>query len=254
MPKLNRLVHCSVTALLVAAAGAMVLPAPVAAQVVADRTLSDVNVDSVGGCTTLTVNFNIRVQVLSHFPTEGGRELHVRIRPLDSGTTNLLRESLRTPTSVPELRSIEYEGDNPSGPVLSLFFTRDMRFDVEAGSQPQSIVIRLDQPGMGPLCSAPAAPVMPTSQPAVVGGEKSPPPGVPIPAGLYAINLLSEPEEVGSLSDAQKQVISGRVVYEMLFERDSQHWHRLRMGFFETRDDAEAAKQTLLSQFPDHLR
>ncbi len=135
--------------------GALAMPMPAFGQAVSDRTLNDVKVDRAGGCTALTVNFNIRVQMLSYFPTSGGRELHIRVRPLDTANINALRESLRTPTSVPSVRSIEYEADNPSGPTLSLFFTRDMRFEVAAGAQPQAIVIKLAEPGTGAVCAAP---------------------------------------------------------------------------------------------------
>jgi hypothetical protein len=125
----------SLLALAATATGAAILPAPAFGQAVADRTLSDLNVENVGSCTTLTVNFNIRVQMLSHFPTTAGRELHVRVRPLDDGSA-MGRESLRTPASVKALRSIEFEGDNPSGPVLSLFFTHDMRFAAAVAGDP----------------------------------------------------------------------------------------------------------------------
>ena len=86
-----------------AASGALVIPDVAFGQAVADRTLSDVKVDSVGGCTTLTVSFNIRVQVLSHFP-DSGRELHVRIRPLDADQLQAFRESLRAPPICPVQR------------------------------------------------------------------------------------------------------------------------------------------------------
>lgn len=225
-----------------AAAGALALPMPAFGQAVADRTLSDVKAENVGACTTLTVTFNIRVQVLSQFPENGGRELHIRLRPLDPASASALRESLRTPESVPALRSIEYEGDNPSGPVLSLFFTRDVRFETAAGSQPQQIVIRLAEPGSGPLCGTGpgAAPI-----------AEAPAPGIAIPAGLYAVNLSSLSGERPPLTNAQSAAIAGRVVYETSFERDSQQWRRLRLGFFETREDAEAARKDLLAQFPD---
>lgn len=229
-------------ALAASSAAALALPMPAFAQAVADRTLSDVRAENVGACTTLTVNFNIRVQVLSQFPESGGRELHIRLRPLDPTSASDLRESLRTPESVPALRSIAYEGDNPSGPVLSLFFTRDVRFETAAGGQPQQIVIRLADPGTGPLCGTAGAAGPATAAPV---------PGIAIPAGLYAVNLSSQSGERPPLSDAQVAAIGGRIVYETRFERDSQQWRRLRLGFFETREEADTARQALLAQFPD---
>lgn len=127
--------------------GAIALPMPAFGQTVGDRALSDVKAESAGVCTTLTFNLNFRVQVLGSFPATG-RELHVRLQPIDPGVGVAVRDSLRTPTSLPALRSIEYEGDNAAGPTLSLFFTSDFKFEVSAGDQPQQVVVRVSEPGV----------------------------------------------------------------------------------------------------------
>ncbi|MEP7221979.1 MAG: SPOR domain-containing protein [Novosphingobium sp.] len=241
-------------AALAIATGVMAMPTPSFGQGSADANLSDVKVDKVGACTSVTVNFNIRVQLLSYFPQEAARELHIRVRPLDAANVSALRESLRTPETVPELRSIEYDGSDPSGAVLTLFFTHDMRFEVVAGQQTQSIVVKLAEPGSGPICSDGSTGQ--TDLPAPNGqasGAQAPPagpaPGIAIPAGLFAINLESQPTPLGELSIAQKQAVAGRVTYETSFERDSQHWHRLRMGFFETKAAAEEERARLAAHF-----
>lgn len=228
----------ALAALAIATIAGSSLPAPAYGQAVADRTLSDVKVDNVGSCSTLTITFNIRVQMLSYFPTTAGQELHVRVRPLDPSSASMLRESLRTPASVPALRSIAYEGDNPSGPVLSLYFTRDMHFEAEAGRDPQTLVIRLTDPGSGAKCDTQNAPPPPAT-------------GLAIPQGLYVVNVLSRPEAIGSLDEKLAAQLQGHVVYETLFERDSQEWHRLREGFFATREEAEAERTRLVAQFSD---
>lgn len=229
---------------LLAAASQIAFAMPAAAQSVAERTLSDIVVDNVGRCSTITVNFNIRVQFLSHFPSESGRELHVRVQPLDAGGTGSLRESLRPPESLRALRSIEYEGADPSGPILTLLFTRDMRFEVEPGRDPQSLVIRIAEPGSGPLCAAVDS-AQSASAPATAAADLA------IPEGLYVVNLASRPEALPALTPEQIAGLQGRVLYETLFERDSQQWHRLRAGFYRSRGEAETARTALLTQFPD---
>jgi hypothetical protein len=231
------------------------MPAPAFGQAVSDRVLSDVKVDQVGDCSTLTVNFNVRVQMLSHFPQTGGRELHIRIKSLDAVNMPALRESLRTPQSVPGLRSIEYEGDNPSGPVLTLFFTKAMRFELEPGEQPNALVIRLAQPGEGPICAGPAE-VRPDPGVAPIASSSDQPPVAAAPdqaapVGLFVVNIVSRPQTPGELTPEQQQAVADRLVYATSVERESQRWHRLRMGFFETREAAEAAKAQLKQQFPD---
>lgn len=235
-----------------AIAGSLYPLEDVYAQSVSDRILSDVTAQSVGTCSTVSIAFNVRVQILSFFPQTGGRELHIRVKPLDG--TSLSRESLRAPAGVPALRSIQYEGDNASGPVLSLFFKRDVRFDVAAGKTPQTVIVTISEAGDTSSCSAagadgrvataaePAAP-----QPVPVAAK----PAIPIPSGLYVINVLSQPKDVGDLPPARAQLLAGTTIYETRFERDGQTWHRLRAGFFETREAAEAARAKLVKQFPE---
>ena len=149
--------------LAIAATAGMIVPVAAQAQTVADRALSDLHAETTGTCTTLTVNFNIRVQLVSHFPETSGRELHIRVLPLDGTGTAQGRDALRTPQSVPDLRSVQYEGDNPAGPVLSLFFTRDTGFAVQAGATPQQLVIQLTPAGVAGCAATAAATVPPAA-------------------------------------------------------------------------------------------
>lgn len=41
------------------------------------------------------------------------------------------------------------------------------------------------------------------------------------------------------------------MLYETQFERDSQTWHRLRLGFFDSREQADAARKQLLGAYPE---
>lgn len=132
----------------------LALPQGALAQAVTDRTLSEVVAERAGSCTTLTVDFNIRVQVLSAFPATG-RELHVRIQPLDAGAASGLREALSLPADAPELRSVEYDGGNAAGPTLSLLFNNDMTFDVMPGRSPQTVIVHASPASAPTACIAP---------------------------------------------------------------------------------------------------
>lgn len=235
-----------------AIAGALYPTEDIYAQSVSDRVLSDVSAQSVGTCATVSIAFNVRVQILSFFPQTGGRELHIRVKPLDG--TSLSRESLRAPTGVPALRSIQYEGDNASGPVLSLFFNRDVRFDVAAGKTPQTVIVTVSEAGDMSSCSAAGTGgtvgtvAEPAPAPGAVAQAK---PAIPIPSGLYVVNVLSQPNDVGDLPPARAEALARTTIYETRFERDGQTWHRLRAGFFETREAADAARARLAKQFPE---
>ena len=245
--------------------------AEVYGQTVSDRALSEVTAQTVGDCTTMTIRFHGRVQLLSYFPQTSGRELNIRIRPLDS-TGVLGRESLRAPVAVPALRSIEFEGDNASGPTLSLFFKRDVRFDVAAGLDPETIIVSVSEASSSAVCKPEAtsaeiwtpltdtasvnpAPDVATATPESAKPEISPPvsaqPDIMVPAGLYVINVLSQPTNLADLPPDKSAKLAGRLTYETSFERDGLTWHRLRAGFFETRQAAEAARKELLVLFPE---
>lgn len=228
--------------------------AEVHGQTVSDRALSDVTAQTVGDCTTMTIRFHGRVQLLSFFPQTSGRELNIRIRPLDD-TGIFGRESLRAPTGIPALRSIEFEGDNASGPTLSLFFKREVKFDVAAGIEPETIVVSVSETGNPTICKpvalgkpkSTAEPILNETTPALAKSA----PDTPIPAGLYVINVISQPDKLSELNIQQASQVSGGLTYETSFERDGLTWHRLRVGFFETKAAAEAARKDILSLFPD---
>lgn len=222
----------------VAASAALVLPSPAFGQAVSDRALSGVRADTVGNCTSLTITFNSRVQLLSAFP-EVGRELHIRVKPLDLAGSSRLRDSLRSPSTLPQLQSIEYEGDNSAGPTLSLFFTEDMQFTVSAGQQANTLVVQISKPG-AKACAAASS-----------GDSDFATQADALPPGLYVINLASAPGGFESLSQDRQSALAGRVLYESQFEKDSQQWYRLRAGFFETREEATAERDRLKALFPD---
>lgn len=235
-----------------AIAGSLCPTENIYAQSVSDRVLSEVTAQSVGTCSTISIAFNVRVQVLSFFPQTEGRELHIRVKTLDG--TSLSRESLRAPTGVPALRSIQYEGDNASGPVLSLFFNRDVRFDVAAGKTPQTVIVTVSEAGDTSSCSASATGgdvAAATAPPDARTAATQAKPAIAIPGGLYVVNVLSQPKDIGDLPAARAEALAGQTTYETRFERDGQTWHRLRVGFFETREAAEAASARLAKLFPE---
>lgn len=230
--------------------------AEVYGQTVSDRALSDVTAQTVGDCSTMTIRFHGRVQLLSFFPQTSGRELNIRIRPLDD--TGLLgRESLRAPTGIPALRSIEFEGDNASGPTLSLFFKREVKFDVAAGIEPETIIVSVTETGNSSMCKptmlgtpkSGIAPEATTGSPSTVAENIQS--DIPVPAGLYVINVISQPNSLSEAALQKASKINDRLTYETSFERDGLIWHRLRVGFYETRQAAETARKEILTLFPD---
>ena len=249
------------------ALGTVLQTVPVQAQAVSDRFLSDVSTQSVGNCAIVTINFNVRVQVVSHFPEKSGRELRIQLRSLDRAVgANALRESLRPPPGVQALRDIEYEGDSSRGEMLSLFFNRNVSFRVAPGVRPQTVLISIsesgdacaagqDADGTGATPQVPQSGAIavnpPATAPPAAAARTVIPPGIAIPQGLYVVNVLSQSSPLADLPAAQVRRLSDYVSYETQFERDGLTFHRLRVGFFLTREQAEAARAKLADIFTE---
>ena len=77
-------------------------------------------------------------------------------------------------------------------------------------------------------------------------GEKSTP-APKVPTGRYALNLHSE---LVPVVDLPQPVDDGQLIYVTETELDGETWYRLRLGFFETEADAEAALDEWLEEYP----
>ena len=68
-----------------------------------------------------------------------------------------------------------------------------------------------------------------------------------VPPGRYAINLHSELEPIES---PPAGIPEDQLLYVTETEIDGETWYRLRLGFFETESDAQAALENWVGQFP----
>src|SRR5262245_21692787 len=138
--------------LLVAAAAAFASsgqPTPGAAEPVLDRALSGLRLLSPSPtCTLVKIEFNFRIRYVSHFPLAMGEELRINVRAIDptqaAALAILRREALRPPASpAAAIRAIEFEVDQPVGPVLRVQFLHPVAYQVAPGSDFESLVIAI---------------------------------------------------------------------------------------------------------------
>lgn len=148
----------SVTAGIVAGfSAALLILSPLAAQPVIERILSEVTAVEHDRCALVTVQFNLPVRYLSHFPYDTGRDLCIRIRPLAIGANEkpfrFSREALRPPASaIADIASIEYQGDAVGGMCLNVFFRHPVYYYVAQGSDYRSIEIAVAGQQPNPVC------------------------------------------------------------------------------------------------------
>lgn len=67
--------------------------------------------------------------------------------------------------------------------------------------------------------------------------------------GEWAINVASYVSKEDALRFAQKLRGAGYSAYTVEFDYRGVHWHRLRVGFYATRDEAKSVAQNLSQQF-----
>ena len=119
------------------------------AQSLGVRMLDDIDINDDHGCVSIRVSFAMPVRYVRHFPQTSGKELLIQLTPINiasqDSTALFNRESLSHPhfDGLP-LEQVIYEGDNASGPMLSLAFSRTVRFAVSQGKDFRSIVIVVD--------------------------------------------------------------------------------------------------------------
>jgi len=122
---------------------------PAAAEPVLDRALSGLRLFSPSPtCTLVKIEFNFRIRYVSHFPLATGEELRINVRAIDptqaAALAILRREALRPPASAAAaIRAIEFEVDQPVGPVLRVQFLHPVAYQVAPGSDFESLVIAI---------------------------------------------------------------------------------------------------------------
>src|SRR6185295_17374183 len=132
-----------------AALAAPQLPTPAAAEPVLDRALSGLRLlQTSASCTLVKIEFNFRIRYVSHFPLAMGEELRINVRAIDptqaAALAILRREALRAPNSpAAAIRAIDFELDQPAGPVLRVQFLHPVAYQVAPGSDFESLVIAI---------------------------------------------------------------------------------------------------------------
>lgn len=233
----------------------------VSAEPVSDKVLSRVRVSETEACATVTISFNFTIRMESYFPTDRGDHVRVNLKPIEVGRVNgaaRSREELRPPASeIAGIQEIQYDGDVPTGPVLTITFIRNRHFDVEQGADFSSVVVR--------VADAPIAEACASSKKSLRTGPDA---GMPAKRGdtasillnepdsidsnaVYALNLLSQTAAINGAALADVPAMEKYAAYTVRYEENGHIWNRLRLGFFRTRTEAQKIKDELAAVYPE---
>jgi tetratricopeptide (TPR) repeat protein len=212
--------------------------------------IDTVDIDDSKNPATIRIDFTIPLQYINHAPERQGDELQIQFRTLANNLFS--RESeisdQQTVNAAPSrfvpLIDTRYQTDAAERGVLTLRFSRRVSYKVYPGSDRRHITIEVvttNNPLKSENQAIKPAPVTRTGKPSR--------PTVTL-AQHYVVNLESFLE--GENQPPLKDIALGErhVVYTRKFPIEDRMWNRLRIGFFETRQQAEAFKKTLLDKYP----
>lgn len=132
-------------------------PGPAWAQPGRDRLLNVVAIDEDTGCAVVTIEFNIPIRYVDHFPLKSGKELRIRLRalavsPFDRPALSRREAALPPPNEFAALTEVIYEGDIPVGPYLTLRFRRPVTYTVGQGADYRSLRVAIVGPEPAARC------------------------------------------------------------------------------------------------------
>lgn len=261
LPTVNRLISLVVLMLATAFFGW----ADVFAQTSA---LDRIGIESLSAGSEIQVYFNFPLRYIVHTPAKRGDILQIEVRPLVArdlqGQRQGEQETLsQAPNESVPLKQVSYEELSEQAARVTLTFARPVEFKVSGSPDSRSIVVTLlATEAAKPADPSPSAPLPEPVLPDALPPEKPAPaeraaiePAAKPPADVdlshpYAVNLQSTTSPVEQAALPDLEVFGQHRLYTTQFTKDGQLWHRLRLGFFPTKEAAEIARASVLDAFP----
>jgi hypothetical protein len=210
------------------------------------RLIDDIRVTARGGLALITIEFGCEMRFVADTPTAGGALLEVRVAPFDTCRQLGLDADAGGQTFVPvgaeaaHLSAVEISSLGPGESVVMLSFDRAVEYRISQRPTLRSVEILVDTGELDSSSAVPDSTRRPLT-PRVVE---------PTVTRDYMINLQSTRESVGP--DVIDKVVpaAGQQLYVSQIRIDGVLWNRLRLGFFASEAEAEAALATLAPSFP----
>jgi tetratricopeptide (TPR) repeat protein len=237
-----------------------------------DRFIEDIQVSRTGNEATILIQLGCPMRYVSDIATQDGIMLEVRLAPLDAcrslGLGNGIASELYRPPSgrLANLTEVEYESLGLGDNLLTLRFDGPPSYRLTQRGDLRSLELTVTVAGGAAPAPAEQAPPVTEPPPAPPPGASGPPqqPEQSAPAERapltvhtvepeaprdYVINLRStrepiDPESLAGLS------LPGKTVYVSDIELSRAVWHRLRIGFFASEEEAREQLATLSERFP----
>jgi tetratricopeptide (TPR) repeat protein len=226
------------------------------------RFVEDVQVSRSNDEAIVAIHLTCPMRFLADTPLETGTLLEVRVAPFEAcrqlgGGAGIYSEVYRPVSGhLAHLLELEYESLGLGDSLLHVRFDRPVDYRVSQRADLRTVVLTInlqaapvltevlpetpfDSPADDPQASAPAGREPLTSR--VIE---------PRSASDYILNLQSTREPVDPGIARSVAAAENLHLYVSETTVDGQTWHRLRLGFFASEDEAQAALEDLAPRFP----
>lgn len=219
----------------------------------ANRTLDRIEVKVGDEENTIIVHLNVPVRYISHVMNKAGNDVSLQLQVIQTRDVDI-RDLLATdqlswnPSAEIPMDRVEFRWRPVGNSSMQVSFASPVKdFQVRQGRNFYIVEFVLKKKKMVvelPVKQEPA-PDLPVPE------SRQPLSYKELPLVIYAINLSSEVKPIDLTKVAPIPVDNGQTIYTTQVIVKGRPWHRLRLGFFRTMEDAKAQLKTLKNFYPD---
>lgn len=218
----------------------------------ASRVLDRIEIQSQADTNVIAVHFNIPVRYVSHVTNDESSEIGIQLQIVQSPELNLedlmSRDQLTwNPTEEIPLSKVVYQGSGiGTSSLLVSFATPVKKFRIRQSRDFYVMEFILKKPAKLPQIDVKQVPMIEMDVPAT----RPPLSFKSLPLVIYVINLNSETSPIDVAKIAPVPVGGNQALYTTRAQVDGREWHRLRLGFFRTKKEAERKLKAVKNFYP----
>ena len=233
----------------------------------ASRVLDRIEAYPENGHNVIAVHFNIPVRYVSHVTNEANSEIGIQLQivdaaqlePEDQSSEDLSERSIPddlmqrdqlswSPTEEVPLSKVVYQGTGLGTSSLLVSFARPVEgFRIRQSRDFYVMEFVLKRPPKLPEVEVEQVPMIdvdvPETRPSLTFKA--------LPLVIYVINLTSETKPLDLSEIAPVAVDRNQALYTTRAQIDGREWHRLRLGFFRTQNEAKAKLKEVKNFYPN---
>lgn len=227
----------------------------------ATRVLDYIEIGSEGDENIIAVHFNVPVRYVSHLMNEANNEVGVQLQivsseeqgnpdnpPVDLSDLVMNDQLTWNPSEEIPLNRVAFQRVPLGTSALLVSFASPIKkFRIRQSRDFYVMEFLLKKPQVLTEATKPLASMIEVDVPET----KSPFSFKSLPLVIYVINLDSQLAPI-DLQEVQSVAVEGeQTLYTTVAQVDGREWHRLRLGYFRTRQEAEAKLQEVKNVYPD---